>query len=153
MKKIILFVFAVGMLSTAFGQRRIGAAMTREEKLNQEYCSGLFNNPQGTYFDFSNTALQSSAMGYRNIIDWLQGRVAGLQVFQSRNNVSVPFIRNQRAAVFINEVPVNFDGASIVSVADIAMVKVMKDPMVAGWRGPGGAILIYTWRGEDEDEE
>jgi hypothetical protein len=153
MKKAILFVILFSTTFTTFGQRRLTPIVSKEARLNEEYCTGFFKTPEGTYFDFSDEILQSSAMGHLNIVDWLQGRVAGLQVFKTRYNVSIPLIRNQLAAIYVDEMPVGIDGSSFISIADIAMIKVVKDPMVAGWRGPGGAILIYRWRGEDESEE
>jgi len=36
-------------------------------------------------------------------------------------------------------------------VSDIAMIKIIKGPFLGGWGAGGGAIAIYTIRG-DEDE-
>lgn len=105
----------------------------------------------GTYLDFMDPVISSSAMGYRNILEWLPGRVAGLQIYKTRDLVVIPYLRNQRAAVYIDEIPINADVTSFISIPDIAMIKIVRDPFVSGWRGPGGAILIYTKFVEEEE--
>jgi hypothetical protein len=48
---------------------------------------------------------------------------------------------------------VDYDYLSMLPVTDIAMIKIIKGPFVGGWSGAGGAIAIYTIRGEDEHKE
>jgi hypothetical protein len=154
MKKISFLVIVLLSLNiTVFCQKRFAPIRSKEDILNEEYCSGLFKTIDGKYFDFSDDRMRSTAMGYLNVVEWLQGRVAGLQIYKTRDNTPIPYLRNQRAAVYVDEVPVGPDGARFVSIADIAMIKIVRDPIASGWRGPGGAILIYTWHGEDEDTE
>jgi hypothetical protein len=95
----------------------------------------------------------TSATSYQNILDWLEGRVAGLQVYKTRSNVSIPFIRNSVAGIYVDEMYV--DPSFLVSfpVTDIAMIKIIKGPFVGGYNSPGGVIAIYTVRGEDDEEE
>ncbi|MEP7376360.1 MAG: hypothetical protein ABI675_23385 [Chitinophagaceae bacterium] len=153
MKKLFLIIGIITFSIPGFSQKRISPVKTKEELLNEEYCTGLFNTQQADYFDFLDDRVNTSAMGYLNILDWLQGRVAGLQVYTTRNNLRIPFIRNQRAGVYVNEVRVDYDYLSILPVADIAMIKIIKGPFVGGWGGAGGTIAVYTIRGEDESEE
>jgi hypothetical protein len=151
MKNIFLSFVVIFAISTfAFSQKRISPIKSQENKLNEEYCSALFKTADGVYFDFSDPKLSTSATAYRNILDWLQGRVAGLQVYKTRDDLSIPYLRNQRAAVYLDEMPVYLSDVNFFSTSDIAMIKVIKDPFVSGSRGPGGAIAIYTWRGEEE---
>jgi outer membrane receptor protein involved in Fe transport len=65
--------------------------------------------------------------------------------------VRIPFIRSQRANVFVDEMPVSYDYLNMLPAADIAMIKVIKGPFSAGWSS-GGAIAVYTIRGEEEEE-
>jgi hypothetical protein len=153
MKKFFLIVTITAFSISGFSQKRIAPVKTKEELLNEEYCTGLFNTQQADYFDFLDDNVNTSAMGYLNVLDWLQGRVAGLQVYTTRNNLRIPFIRNQRAGVYVNEVRVDYDYLSMLPVTDIAMIKVIKGPFVGGWGGAGGTIAVYTIRGEDESEE
>jgi hypothetical protein len=152
MKKLFLLIIVSALSFTVFGQKRIMQARSIQDKLNEEYCSGIFKMVDGTYFDLLDDRVNTSAMGYTNVLDWLQGRVAGLQIYTTYDRVRVPFIRNQRASIYVDEMPVSEDFISLLPVTDIAMIKIIKDPFISGWRGPGGAIAIYTIRGEDEEE-
>lgn len=124
--------------------------VTREEQLNEQYCSPLFKTAHGTIFDFTeNVAAQS----YTNVLYWLQGRVAGLNVYTSRTGVAVPLIRNQLATVYIDEIPVQLSYVNMLTTADIAMIKIIKGPFAGNMMyGNGGAVAIYTLRGEEEED-
>jgi len=153
MKKIVLLVCAsiIGLIT--FAQRYSGKTFqSAQEKLNNEYCSNLFRTHDGTIFDLQND--NESAKAYTNVLEWLQGRVAGLQVYYTRSGTPIPFIRNTRASVFVDEIQVDPDFLNDISTADIAMIKVMKGPFVgAVGNGGGGTIAVYTVKGDDEDEE
>lgn len=136
-----------------FSQKRLTQTRTKEDVLNETYCSGLFNTWQGEYFDFLDDRVNASAMGYLNVLNWLQGRVAGLQVYTTRNNVRIPFIRNQRAGVYVDEMWMSYDFLNLLPITDIAMIKIIKGPFWGGGGASGGAIAIYTIRGEDDEEE
>jgi len=150
MKRIALFLYASVLSFTLSAQRYPGNANTSsEEKLNNEYCTGAFKTHEGTIIDLVNE--NESAKSYLNVLEWLQGRVAGLQIYYTRYGTPVPFIRNTRASIFIDEMPVGADYVNNLPVADIAMIKIIKQPFVgAVGIGGGGVIAIYTLRGEDE---
>lgn len=151
MKNLIL-AFIVFMLSLpAFAQKRT-TTLSREETLNEKYCTSLFSTPGGVYFDLENDYGTESAISYLNILDWLQGRVAGLQVYSWRN-LRIPFLRNQPAALFVDEMRVDANFLNVLSVHDIAMIKIIKSPFAGGWGAAGGAIAIYTKTGEEEEIE
>lgn len=152
MKKLFLIsLFILPSLFT-FSQVRIKQAKSPEQILNEKYCSGLFSTSSATYFDMLDNINNASAMSYVNVLDWLQGRVAGLQVFTKGMFVRIPYIRNQQAAIYINEIPVNAEVMSMLPVADIAMIKIIRNGFISGWRGAGGVIAIYTIQGDDEEE-
>lgn len=151
MKKhiLLLFLLALGFLAEAqmYSNKR---PVTREEQLNEQYCSPLFKTAHGTIFDFTDNV---AAQGYTNVLYWLQGRVAGLSVYTSRTGVAVPVIRNQRATVYIDEMPVQLSYVNMLSTADIAMIKIIKGPFGGNMMyGNGGAVAIYTLRGEEEED-
>jgi hypothetical protein len=149
MKKIALIFLICISTFTTFGQKRI-ASKSPEEKLNEEYCSGLFKTEDGIIFDLlsDNTTVNS----YYNVLDWLDGRVAGLQVYTLRNGVRIPVFRGERTTIYLDEVPVSPDILNSLPVTDIAMIKVIKTPFYGGFNGGSGAIAIYTVRGEDDKE-
>ena len=91
------------------------------------------------------------ANSYLNILDWLQGRVAGLQIRHFRT-LRIPFLRNRPAAVFVDEMRVDPGFLDLLPIADIGMVKIMRTPYAPFRGAPGGAIAIYTKRGEGEEE-
>ena len=118
---------------------------TATEKLNKELSSGLFSSNNEIVFDFVNA--QQNAMGYANILQWLQGRVAGLTI-SFYNGDYTPFIRGSQASLYLDEVPVDANLIGSVNVSDIAMLNIIKGPFVGAiGNGGGGTIAIYTARG------
>ena len=152
MKKIALLISGSFLSLTVFAQRYPGNANTStEEKLNNEYCTGPFKTHEGTIINLVNQ--NESAKSYLNILEWLQGRVAGLQIYYTRYGTPVPFIRNTRASVFVDEMPVDAGYLNDLPVADIAIIKIIKQPFVgAVGNGAGGVIAIYTLKGDDEGD-
>ena len=152
MKKIILSAFASIISLVLIAQTYTGRnTISPLEKLNNEYATGAFKTSDGTIFDITNDVTTRS---YLNIIEWLQGRVAGLQVYYQKDRTPVAFIRNSRAALFIDEMPVEPGDLNHLIVSDIAMIKVIKGPFVmASGNGSGGAIAIYTIKADDEEDK
>jgi hypothetical protein len=148
MKKIIILLIA-GCFTTAISAQQSVNYRNAEEKLNDEYCTGLFKTTDGTIIEI---ASQTSIGAYLNILEWLNGRVAGLQVYTSRTGVVIPVMRGNIPNIFIDEQQVSASTVSALNVHDIAMVKVIKQPFVGGFDSAGGAIAIYTIM-EDEEEE
>lgn len=149
MKKVLLVSLACSLAIAVLAQKRI-AHKSPQEKLNEEYCSGMFKTEDGMIFDLLS---DNTVSGYFNVLDWLQGRVAGLQVFTLRNGVRIPVIRMQQTSIYVDEMPVSPDVLNLLPVTDIAMMKVIKTPFYGGFNGGGGAIAIYTIRGGEEEEE
>lgn len=146
MKTIILPVL-LAFLSTAIQAQRFNGVQhaNPEKKLTADYCSALFENVNGSIIP--DTSQQ--AAGYLNILDWLEGRVAGLQVYMARNRDRIPVIRGSVAAVFVDEIRVDPGYLNSLSTFDIAFVKVIKEPFV-GSSGAGPAVAIYTRTGFEE---
>ncbi len=91
---------------------------------------------------------EKSAMGYTNILQWLQGRVAGLTI-QMENGEYVPYIRNTRATLYIDEMIADPNWVGMLPVSNIAMIKIIKGPTVIAPHGGGGGIVAtYTARGD-----
>lgn len=151
MKQIFLIIItATFSISVNAQSYKASAQKTIQQKLNDEYCTGLFKTTDGVIFDIP---FENSTSGYLNILDWLEYRVAGLEVYQSRMGVSVPVIRGNVTSVYVDEMQVNLSYLNSLSIVDIAMIKVIKTPFYGGFNGAGGAIAIYTLRGEDEEPE
>ncbi|MFM7358757.1 MAG: hypothetical protein ACKO1T_09285 [Sediminibacterium sp.] len=114
--------------------------------LEERYASGLFSGGDGYTFDIAEDA---KIMGARDIITFLQGRVAGLMISGSGANASMNW-RGSVPDLYLNEVPTQMGVVQSISVQDIAYVKVFRPPFFgSGGGGAGGAIAIYTKRGQD----
>jgi hypothetical protein len=131
MKKIFLAAFVV--ISSI-----ITHAQTAEEKLNNKYCTGLFKSTKGTIYDLEN----GGAGGYVNILDWLDGRVAGLRVRTLKNGTKMALIRGQQASIYVDESQVNANYLNSLPTSNIAMIKVFKSDFFGGFNDK--AIAIYT---------
>jgi hypothetical protein len=115
-----------------------------KEQLNNTLSSGLFRTMSEIVFDFVNE--EQHAIGYSNIIQWLQGRVAGLTV-QFQNGDYVPYIRGSEATIYLDEMRIEPNLVTSISISDIAMIKVIKGPFALMTGSGGGTIAIYTTRG------
>ena len=151
MKKILLIttLFTIGI--SAFAQVSLSKSPnSRKEILNEQYASGLFKNAEGTIIDVENENVQ----GHLNILDWLNGRVAGLQIYITRSGIRVPVIRGSAATIFVDEMRMDPSYLNFISVNDIGMIKVIKGPFAGAiGNGGGGTIAIYTIKADDEEEE
>jgi outer membrane receptor protein involved in Fe transport len=148
MKKIFLIAALFTTTLATMAQTRVSNPKSPKEILNDRYASGLFKNAEGTVFDIENENVQP----YFNILDWLQGRVAGLQVFVSWSGIRVPVIRGSVATIYVDEMHMDASFLNSLSVNDIGMIKVIKGPFAGAiGNGGGGTIAIYTIRA-DEDE-
>jgi len=148
MKKLLIILLA-GFGTTVSAQQSINYK-TPEQKLNDEYCTGLFKTTDGTVIDITS---QSSVSAYPNILEWLDGRIAGLQVYTSRTGVTIPVMRGRIPNIFIDEFQVSASAVSTLAIHDIAMIKVIKQPFLGGFNSDGGAIAIYTVAEDDEEAE
>lgn len=151
--KRLAYTLAAAFLATAVAAQTYRGSErppTVEEKLNNEYCTGLFKSADGVILD---VASNISTAGHINILDWLQGRVAGLQILTTRMGVRIPFVRGQVPGIYVDEIPVPASFIQSLSIPDIAIIKIIKTPFYGGFNGGGGAVAIYTLRGEDDEEE
>ena len=115
---------------------------TAAQKLDEQLSSGAFRGFNETLFDFVNQ--DQHAEGYTNILQWLQGRVAGLQVGADL----FPIIRGNQINIYLDEMQVDPSMLTGLPANDIALIKVVKGFFVGGpGGGNGGAVLVYTKRG------
>lgn len=113
--------------------------------IDEKYATGLFSSDNATSFDFIN----EPPMGMMDIFQFLQGRVAGLQVSGMGANVALSY-RGGAPSLFLDQMPVDAQMLSGIPVTDIALVKVFRPPFFGGsGGGANGAIAIFTKRGGD----
>ncbi len=114
--------------------------------MDEKYASGMFTGGNGTGFDLVNDVVAASSM---NILQYLQGRVAGLQISNPMNNPSLTW-RGGTPQIYLNEMPVDVQTITNMPVTDMAYVKTMPPPFMGGFGGgSGGAIAIYTRKGDE----
>lgn len=145
MKKISLAIVA-GLLLFSLPIH----AQSYRDRLNERYTSGLFSGESAYLFVPQN---DPSAYSSLTLFQYLQGRVAGLVINNSRPYAPQVQWRMSRTVFFLDEMPVDAATIALLNVNDIGLVKVFRPPFVgAAGNGPGGAIAVYTIRERDEDE-
>ena len=105
----------------------------------------LYGTTGGTVVDFAN---DPAAQSGTNLLQFLQGRVAGLTISGNPPNVSVQ-IRGGGTPLFIldgNKVDIDF--LSSISANEVESVEIFKGAEAAIFGGSGGAIAIYTKRAD-----
>ncbi len=147
MKKLFLISIISLAAMAAAGQKYKGDKKQDEkELLNEKYGNSLFRSADGTIFDMDNEHVE----GYYNILDWLEGRVAGLQVFITKTGIRIPVMRGAVASVYLDDMPINLAFVNMISTYDIAMIKVIKSPFYGAiGNGGGGIIAIYSKTGDE----
>jgi hypothetical protein len=105
----------------------------------------------GPFTDVFNTrifdGLEGQFLGFFNILSYLQGRVAGLQIQQFGTDYYLQW-RGQTTAIYLDQIAVDAKTISTIPLVDIAMIKVFSPPFFgAPTGGGGGAVAIYTKRG------
>jgi hypothetical protein len=121
-----------------------GVKKDKTKELNEKLSGPLFQSANDMIFDLVND--NNSAQGSVNILQWLQGRVAGLTI-ESNMGEFIPKLRGSEISIYLDEMKVDASQINSISTSDIAMVKVMKGFFAGGFGGGNGAIAIYTKRG------
>ena len=117
--------------------------------LDEKYTSGFFKGMDAIQFDVLNDPF---ALGAQNIFNYLQGKVAGLQITTGAGTPSLQW-RGGAPLLYLDETSTDPSMLSGIPVTDIAYIKVFRPPFMGmgGTYGNGsnGAIAIYTRRGGD----
>lgn len=119
----------------------VGKKQDPKEELNKQLSSGMFNSMNSTIFDFVNE--DQHAAGSTNILDWLQGRAAGLTFQRNSSGENVPYIRGNQAKLYLDETPADPSMITSLPISNIAMVKIIKASGLIG-----DAVVIYTMKGD-----
>lgn len=109
-------------------------------ELDKQLSTGRFSSFNATIFDFVNE--NQDAQASLNVLQWLQGRAAGLTFTMDNSGNYVPSIRGSEAKLFLDEVPVDASMINSIPISNIAMVKVLKNDGLVG-----NAVAVYTKRG------
>jgi hypothetical protein len=121
-----------------------GRQKSKRELMDEEYTSGLFGGSDAYTFIMEDDI---SAQGAMTVLNYLQGKVAGLQIAGTGAQTSMSW-RGAQPALFLNEMQTDVGMIQNLSMADVAMVKVFRPPFFgAQGGGAGGAIAVYTKKG------
>ncbi len=124
-----------------------GHQKTPEEKMDEKYTSGFFSGGDAHTFILENDLTAQSAL---TLMQYLQGKIAGLQITIDGSGSSTATWRGSTPTIFMDEMQMDMQSVQTVPMTDIAMVKVFPPPFMGGPGGsPGGAIAIYTKKGSD----
>ncbi|GAB3581385.1 hypothetical protein GCM10027345_24120 [Hymenobacter daeguensis] len=119
------------------------AVTAKREAVPRDDPRRLYGATGGTVIDFANEPAAQSAM---SILQYLQGRVAGLTISGNPPNMTAQ-IRNSGSPLFILDGNrVDIDMISSLTAGDVESVEVFKGNEAAIFGGSGGAIAIYTKR-------
>jgi hypothetical protein len=119
---------------------------TKAEEMDERYTSGLFSRGDAYTFVLDDDI---SAKGALSVLNYLQGKVAGLQITGAGQQASMSW-RGGSPTLFLNEMQTDVGMVESLTMADIAMIKVFRPPFFgATGGGSGGAIAVYTKKGGD----
>jgi hypothetical protein len=122
-----------------------------EQQMDKEYTSGFFSGGDGYTFVTADDNLASSSI---SVLDYLQGKVAGLQISTSGPSGGTLSWRGGTPALFLNEMNADVSLIQSTPMSDVAMIKVFRPPfMGAPGGGSGGAVAIYTKKGAARNSE
>lgn len=125
----------------------VKAQLKKQQKLlDEKYTNGMFKGDSRASF---NVLDDPAATTYRNALDYLMGRIAGLTIRFDGQNYTVTW-RGDQTALFWNEMQVQPQMLQNFSMNDIAYIKVYQPPFFgATMGGSGGAIAIYSRKGDE----
>ena len=119
--------------------------LTRAEKFSEKYSTGLFKTMDEKLIDLLDNPTAQASL---DILNYLQGRVAGLEIRNQGYADATASWRNGPVIFYIDEMRVDIETIKMVPISDIALVKAFPPPFFGNIGGDGGAIAIYTKRGE-----
>lgn len=127
-----------------------GKVKSNEQKMDEKYASGMFSGGDSRNFDLTTDPFAGSS---QSIFQYLQGKVAGLQINTGGGTPSLSW-RGGSPVFYLDEIQTDVSMVSNLNMNDIAYVKVFS-PGTTGVisSSGGGAIAIYTKKGGDRTSD
>lgn len=124
----------------------ISSKKSAAEKLDEELTSGLFAGGMARVFAIED---DPSAIASFSVLEYLRGRVPGLQInVSSLGNSGSVSRRGSATSLFLDEMQTQVEMIQNISMSNVAMIKVFDPPFFGAFGGgAGGAIAVYTKRG------
>ena len=123
------------------------AVTAKRETVPRDDPRRPFGATGGTVISFAN---DPTAQSGRNVLQMLQGRVAGLTISGTPPNLSVQIRNSGTPLFFLDGVRTDVDAVNNLQSSDIESVEVFKgtEAAIFGGGSSGGAIAIYTKRAD-----
>ena len=128
---------------------------TKLDIADEKYTSGAFSFESRYRADIVN---DPTAYTYIDIFSYLRGRVPGLEITMNDQGVASSgmynvLLRGESPFIYLNEMTVDLEAISHIPMSDIAYVKIFNTPFIAASGGGfGGAIAVYTKKGDEKKE-
>ncbi len=124
------------------------------QELEARYTRGAFSSDANRTIDLLNN---QETMGYNNIFDYLENHVPGIQVSKEgldyeifyRQTATASGLGNPTMTIFLDEIETDPAFIAALPADKVALVKVFGNFIAAAGNAPGGALAIYTKKGED----
>jgi hypothetical protein len=124
----------------------VGKKKSNAEKFNELYTTPMFQDINERIVDVMDNP---SAQSYPDCLAFIRTQVPGIMPSTDKFGDNVLMWRgHETKAFFIDEIAVDIDQLLSINVADIAIIKAFPPPYTLALNGDGGAIAIYTRRGE-----
>ncbi len=100
----------------------------------------------GRVFNVADDPFANSSI---SVLDYLQGKMPGLQISSTGFSGGSISWRGSPTSLFLNEMNTDASMIQSISMSDVAMIKVFNPPFFgAAGGGAGGAVAVYTKKGE-----
>jgi hypothetical protein len=147
-RKIILLILLGGIAFETQAQMVFNEEY--KKSLDAQYTSGVFKGFNNAYMLVPDS--DPAALASFTIFQYLQGRVAGLVIDNSRMFSPTVSWRMSATSFFLDEIQVDASMLATINMNDIGLIKVFRPPFIgARGNGPGGAIAVYTLLGDEEE--
>ncbi len=129
---------------TVYGEKK-----SRAQKYADQYSNGLFKTMDERVLAVMDDA---NAQASANILQYLTGRVAGLNISGAYSFSPTASWRGGPVFFYLDQMPVDILNLNTIPVSDVAIVKAFPPQFLGNPVGNGGAIAIYTKRGDFSEE-
>ena len=120
-------------------------SINKAENIDEKNSSGYFKAERAYLY----SGMDGEFSGFVNILDFLTGRVAGLNIFRNTDELTQYLVtwRNEPTSFFIDEMPVDLDAIVAFPPNELAYIKIFPPPFMGVVLGSGGgAVALYTKR-------
>jgi hypothetical protein len=123
----------------------VSKKVKKNEIYDEKYTNGIFQGGDGRIYDVINDPTATSS----DVLEYLQSKVSNLFIKYNNNGEASVVMRNTKVQFYVDQAALDVDVVRSISMADIAIIKVLPPPFIGNPGGNGAAIAIYTRKGDD----